>query len=152
MTQTLRIVDPFTYTVAILDGAVYDLTDIPDYEPLDATRLDHLRLAFIFPEWPQDLWKGLKAPRPRGTPMTRIGELGHMDSDGVEYEAAATQIVEDKFGHLRIKTMPWRRTSPKRETNSQRRIRERHEAEALANCPQGIVPGDWLGMESGEES
>lgn len=152
MTQVLRVVDPFTYTVAILDGAVHDLMDIPDYEPLDATRLDHLRLAFIFPEWPQDLWKGMKPPTPRGTPMTRVGENGHMDSDGVEYESEPAQPEVWDDGTLRFKQMPWRRTSPKRETNSDRRIRERHEAEALANCPQGLVPGDWLGMESGEES
>lgn len=124
MTQVQRIVDPWTYIHALQDGLVTDWESVPDFEPLDATRLDHLRLAFMFPEWNQTRWQGLRKPRVKGTPMTRVGETGHMDSDGVEYEANPPMIVEGKDGRPHIQTMPWRRVTPKRETNTQRRMRE----------------------------
>lgn len=119
--QVLRVVDPWTYTIAILDGAVADIREIPDYEPMDATRLDHLKLAFLFPEWQQGLWQGLRksGPGPRAQAMTRIGEYGHMDMDGVEYLAAASVVAEDRFGKPYVKSLPWRRVTPKRETSSQ---------------------------------
>lgn len=126
--QVQRIVDPWTYIHALQGGVVTDWESVPDFEPLDATRLDHLQLAFIFPEPNQTRWQGLRKPWPgsRCTAMTRVGDKRRMDSDGVEYEFGAPMVVEGKDGRARIQTMPWRRVTPKRETNSQRRWRERN--------------------------
>lgn len=143
MTMQVRIVDPWTYIHALQNGVVTEWEDVPDFEWLDATRLDHLRLAFMFPEWPQGLWQGMRKPRVRGTPMTRVGENGHMDSDGVEYESAPSTISEDKRGNMRVKQMPWRRTSDKRETSSM--IRRAMREAGLAKYDRAVeyrrVPG-----------
>lgn len=145
MNQAIRIVDPWTYIHALQGGVVTDWESVPDFEPLDATRLDHLQLAFIFPEPNQTRWQGLRKPRPKGTPMTRVGENGHMDSDGVEYEAAPSLIEEDKQGNLRIKQMPWRRTSDKRETSSmiRRAMREIEAEERGRLWRRAIIDGHY---------
>ena len=143
MSQHNRIVDPYIYIHAIWGGLLPEWDAAPDFELLDATRLDHLRLAFLFPQRPQDLWQGLRKPgaSDHARPMTRVGETGHMDSDGVEYEADAPQIFMGDDGRVRFKTMPWRRTTPKRETSSQIRAAKHLEA-ALANATQ--TAPDWL--------
>lgn len=144
MSMQIRIVDPFTYFVGVQLGLVSDIMDVPDYEILDPTRIDHLKLAFLFPEWPTGRWQGMRKPRAHGYKMTRVkgdnGEDIRMDIDGVEYIVPPDAIAHDRDAPY-WKPQPWRRTTPKRETSSQ--IRHRERAERAVGGAE-VAAKDWL--------